>query len=688
MTSYRNVPPTRQHITHRGSIVSDHAPTGGYPRITYFIRLLMPYRFIINGMVHALMFTLSYAYSIVLLNGLTIDATAIGIFMRTLWPLLAIRLLVFHWHDLFQGLWRYVSFEDLINIIRAVVISSLFFYLAGLVWDPICVAEELYILDMTFCLLFSGGIRSMVRNFRERFLRRRSGDAAKRILIVGPVEHIQPVLKEIVGDTDSRYLPLAVVDPLKEENADMTRLCDVPVVSIRQILAGGHRYGIAEDIVLCWPAAGQREVDALVERLKPLGMPFKTIPPLADIIDSRVSISDIREVEIEDLLDRPPVKIEMDKISAYLEGKTILVTGGGGSIGSEICRQVAGFAPRRLVVVERSENSLYDLLMEFKRDFGDTPLSASVSSVNDAVGLKALMLEHKVDVVFHAAAYKHVPLMEPVPIESAYNNIEGTYNTVQAAIAAGVQRFVMISTDKAVNPTNVMGVTKRIAEMIVQSVSGGGTRFMTVRFGNVLGSAGSVIPIFKKQIRNGDAITVTHPEIERFFMTIPEAVQLVLQAGCMGEGGEIYVLDMGQPVRILHLAEKLIALSGKKPYEDIDIVFTGLRPGEKMYEELFNDHEHLHPTPHSRIRAAVSSPVERATIERRIMQIRELVRSKNQSALLEVFRELVPGYHCPAESDPGLLACRSEIIEEPLGPRRSNTQKFVVARPEVLTEPN
>jgi FlaA1/EpsC-like NDP-sugar epimerase len=669
-----------------GAKVMDVQKWMDHPFLVRGVQALLPHRMLVNVCVHTLLFTLSYAYSIVLLNGLTIDHIAIGIFLNTVGPLLLLRLLVFQWHDLFQGLWRYVSFEDLINIVRAVVISSLLFYFTGLLWDRFRVSEELYIMDLTFCLLCTGGIRTLVRNFRERFSRSRARSEVKRVLLVGPLDKIQPILKEFVGDPRGHYLPVAVVDPLKNGRADRTRLCDVPVLSTAQVLAGKRHVAALDAVIFCWPGSGRKEMDALVERFKPLGVPFKTIPQLEDILDSRVNISDIREVEIEDLLERPPVHIEMEKISAYLENKTILVTGGGGSIGSEICRQVTRFKPKHLVVVERSENSLYDLLMEFKRDFGETPLTASVSSVNDAEGLKALMTKHRVDVVFHAAAYKHVPLMEPVPIESAYNNIEGTCNTALAAIAAGVQRFVMISTDKAVNPTNVMGVTKRIAEMFVQSRADRTTRFMTVRFGNVLGSAGSVIPIFKRQIQKGDAITVTHPEIERFFMTIPEAVQLVLQAGCMGQGGEIYVLDMGEPVRILHLAEKLITLSGKQPYEDIDIVFTGLRPGEKMYEELFNDHEQLRPTPHARIRAAVSPAVAGSMIETHIVQIRALIRARDEAGLLQKFRDLVPGYHCPDEADAGLQACRPALQKDPSGSRGEVLERPAVRTPVPVPE--
>jgi FlaA1/EpsC-like NDP-sugar epimerase len=455
----------------------------------------------------------------------------------------------------------------------------------------------------------------------------------------------------------SRHVPVAVIDPQKDHRAETTRLCDVPVISMEHLLGRKSNDRLADAVVFCWPGSTRKQMDQLVDRLKVLSIPFKTIPHFEDILHERVSISDIREVGIEDLLERPSVHIEMDKIRDYLQGKTIMVTGGGGSIGSEICRQVSRFTPGRIVVVERSENSLYDLLIEFSSKFPNTALSASVSTVNDAEGIRRLMLAYKVDVVFHAAAYKHVPLMETTPIESAYNNIEGTYNTALAAMAAGVKRFVMISTDKAVNPTNVMGVTKRIAEMVVQSLSGAETRFMTVRFGNVLGSAGSVIPLFKKQIRDGGPLTVTHPEIERFFMTIPEAVQLVLQAGCMGRGGEIFVLDMGRPVKILKLAENLVTLSGKKPYEDIEIVFSGLRPGEKMYEELFNESEKLLSTSHPRIQTAVSVPVEKKIMEAQIGRIREMIRAKDHGALLDTFHELVSGYHCPSQPDPAPAVC-------------------------------
>lgn len=431
-------------------------------------------------------------------------------------------------------------------------------------------------------------------------------------------------------------------------------MCDVPVLSVQHLLLQRIKMGAIESVIVCWPGGTRRQIAGVIEQLQSLKAKFKIIPYFGDIIDGKVSVSNIRPIEIEDLLEREPVRIDQIEIGNYIRGKAVMVTGGAGSIGSEICRQVAVSGVGLLLILDRSENSLYDFEREMAGRFPDVPVVAVIGSINDAEGLIKLMREHGIDVVFHAAAYKHVPLMEKAPIESAYNNIIGTYNAACAAIEAGVQRFVMISSDKAVNPTNVMGVTKRIAEMVVQGLNNkNGTRFMTVRFGNVLGSAGSVIPIFKAQIERGEPLTVTHPDIERFFMTIPEAVQLVLQACTQANGGEIFVLDMGKPVKILQLAEKLITLSGMRPYEDIEIKFTGLRPGEKMYEELFNLAEKLLPTPHERIKSAQSQPVDHLFMEKQVAEIKTLITRKNARALNEKLLVLVPSYQCQGLAEGG-----------------------------------
>ena len=615
------------------------------PGIRQVAEILLPYRLAIIVMIHVFLFAGSYFYSLLLFNGMIVDQYVFEVFAKTFWPLLVLRLAAFQYYGLFSGMWRFVSFEDLISIIHAVIVSSLAIYGLGLVWDQIRMGDQVYLLDMTFCVIFAGGIRLLVRNYRESYLFVENRNGKSKIILLGPVERTQQLLKDILGDPKSNYRVVAVVNPEAKGKASELRISDVPVMSVGRALKLERRLHHVDSIVICWPGITRRQIDNLIDQFKSFKVAFKIIPHFEEIISEEVSVNKIRHVEIEDLLERESVKIDMGGISRYLSGKAVMVTGGAGSIGSEICRQVAGFNPRLLFILDRSENSLYEFEREIMARFPDLPIVSVISSINDASGLQKLMEMHGIEIVFHAAAYKHVPLMEKAPIESAYNNIIGTYNTAMAAMNAGVKRFVMISTDKAVNPTNVMGVTKRIAEMIIQSFHRRhATWFMTVRFGNVLGSAGSVVPIFKKLINAGEPLTVTHPDIERYFMTIPESVQLVLQAGCMATGGEIFVLDMGKPVKILKLAEKLITLSGMKPYEDIDIVFTGLRPGEKMYEELFNEDETLLPTSHPRIRTAQSAPVEKVFMELQVEMLKGIINVKNIDALNQKFLELVPGY--------------------------------------------
>ena len=620
------------------------------PMVARIINGILPFRLWIIVSVHLAIFALSYMLTFLLLREKVVDIGAENLLWRTILPLVFIRLAVFWYHDLHQGLWRFVSFEDLLNIIRAAVISSVIFVTIGIIWEPMRIPQSMYVLDWILCVMLCGGIRFSVRNFREKIFPGPRFRERDNVLVVGPVEKVHPLVKDIISDPHSHYNAVGIVDPTKEDRAGLTRVIDVPVWSLQQAVLRKSNFRKLSSIVLCWPESSRKQLETVVDELKSLQVPFKTIPHFEDILSDKVTINDIRDVEIEDLLERPPVRIEMERISDQLQDKVVLVTGGGGSIGSELCRQIAGFNPRLLVILDRSENSLFDLELELQQSFPDVPLHVSVSTINNYLGLKILMSEMKVEFVYHAAAYKHVPLMESAPIECAYNNILGTHNLTRASLEAGVKNFVMISTDKAVSPTNVMGVTKRIAEMVVQSHNGNQTKFITVRFGNVLGSAGSVTPLFKRQIAVGGPVTVTHPEIERFFMTIPEAVQLVLQASSMGRGGEIFVLEMGKPVKILHLAEKLITLSGKKPYEDIEINFTGLRPGEKMYEELFNHSEEQIPTSHAQIRVAISQHLDLPYIKSQIEEIRGLIVRRDGKNLREKFRDLVPQYCSQSQS--------------------------------------
>ena len=371
---------------------------------------------------------------------------------------------------------------------------------------------------------------------------------------------------------------------------------------------------------------------------------MKVLPGLYQMIKGEVSISKLRKVEIEDLLGREPIRIQLDEIMDYVAGKTVLVTGGGGSIGSELCRQIAAHEPKRLIIVDIYENNAYEIQQELKRRYPELDLVVLIASVRNTHRINSIFETYRPDIVYHAAAHKHVPLMEDSPNEAIKNNVFGTYKTAMAADRYGVKRFVLISTDKAVNPTNIMGASKRICEMVIQMMNNRSeTDFVAVRFGNVLGSNGSVIPLFKKQIENGGPVTVTHPDIIRYFMTIPEAVSLVLQAGALAKGGEIFVLDMGEPVKILDLALNLIRLSGYKPYEDIDIEFTGLRPGEKLYEELLMSEEGLQETPNKLIH--IGKPIEFDN-EKFRHQLEELKAAAEQdsAAIRELVQEIVPTY--------------------------------------------
>jgi FlaA1/EpsC-like NDP-sugar epimerase len=400
-----------------------------------------------------------------------------------------------------------------------------------------------------------------------------------------------------------------------------------------------------DEVIIAIPSASGLQVRSIVEHCQKADVVHKILPGVGDLIDGRVSVEHIREVAFEDLLGREPISLEVERIQAYLRDKRVLVSGAGGSIGSELCRQVARFRPAKLVLFENAETPLFNIERELVDNYPEIPVAPIIGDIRYRARVEAIFEEFIPEVVFHAAAYKHVPMMELNPAEAVNNNVRGTRILADTANAIGVQHFVMISTDKAVNPTNVMGASKRAAELYVQNLAQRSrTHFVTVRFGNVLGSNGSVIPIFKEQISQGGPVTVTHSEITRFFMTIPEASQLVLQAGSMGRGGEIFLLDMGKPVKIVHLAEEMIRLSGLTPYEDIDIVFTGLRPGEKLYEELLIAGEGILPTNHKKIRVARATESDRKKLEAQLEELDQLARALDLNGVVTKLAEIVPEY--------------------------------------------
>jgi FlaA1/EpsC-like NDP-sugar epimerase len=422
------------------------------------------------------------------------------------------------------------------------------------------------------------------------------------------------------------------------------KLHGVPVVGNRYDIVRVAKEMNIDEIIIAIPSAPKKEINAIYSECSKTDCKVRILPSISHIINGNVSMKKVRDVELEDLLGREPVKLELNKIALYLKNKVVLVTGGGGSIGSELCRQIAAFLPKQLILLDFYENNAYDIQNELKFKYPDLNLTAVIANIREEQRIDNIFRQYRPDVVFHAAAHKHVPLMEENPIEAIKNNVFGTINVVKSADKYKTSKFILISTDKAVNPTNVMGATKRIAEMIIQATNRHSkTKFAAVRFGNVLGSNGSVIPLFKKQIVNGGPVTVTHPEVTRYFMTIPEAVQLVIQAGSMVIGGEVFVLDMGQPVKIYDLARNLIKLSGYKPDEDIEIVFTGLRPGEKLYEELLLEEEGLSTTRHNKIFVAKPIFTDLAMLKRELAILSELL-LQDAEEVINYIPHIVPTY--------------------------------------------
>jgi len=549
---------------------------------------------------------------------------------------------------IYRRIWSYASVGDMFSITRGIAQGTFMVWIAALICymlaERFIVPRSILLMTPAFSFLGIAGARFIWRLMRDGYVKRK--DERRRVLIVGAGEAGFIVARELKRDR-SQYYPVAFIDDnLNKKNLN---LAGIPVV--------GDRYDIPEvvdkldiqEIILALPSADRSEITKIINICKTTNRVIKIIPSVNDLVNGRFTISRLRNVELEDLLGRDPVSIDLSSIADYLKGRVVMVTGAGGSIGSELCRQIMNFQPDTLILVGRGENSIYEIETELRSKFRDLNihLHAVIADIQDARRLRHLFETYRPHVVFHAAAHKHVPLMELQPIEAVKNNILGTWNLVELAHQYEVERFVMISTDKAVNPTNVMGASKRAAEMIVQSKNSvSRTAFATVRFGNVLGSRGSVIPLFRKQIEAGGPVTVTHPEMTRYFMTIPEAVQLVVQAGALSEGGEIFVLDMGEPVKIVDLARDLIRLSGFTEKE-IPIQFSGARPGEKLFEELLTKEEGTRSTVHDRIFIARSEHLSQAEASAMIEAFRAIVDRQDTVTPLEVkhlLKQWVPSY--------------------------------------------
>ncbi|WP_099190628.1 polysaccharide biosynthesis protein [Tepidibacter mesophilus] len=552
-------------------------------------------------------------------------------------------LIVFYLFKFYSSLWRYASIEEMLSVVIACVISTSIWRTVFYMYEE-SIPIGFYIVNALILTISTGGVR-----FTYRVIRRIKGKLGvteewNRVLVIGGGSAGAMVIKEIRNNPQIKKTPVAVIDD--DINKKGRRIHGVLVYGTRKDIEKAIEDKNIDEIVFAMPSISTLEKKELIDICKNTKCKLKTLPGMYELIDGRVDIKKIRDIQIEDLLGRDSVKVDLDEVSDYLENEVVLVTGGGGSIGSELCRQISRFKPKELIILDIYENNAYEIQQELKRKYkNELNLKVIIASVRDNNRMEEILKKYKPNVVFHAAAHKHVPLMEDSPTEAIKNNVFGTMNVAKLSDKYKVKKFVLISTDKAVNPTNIMGATKRTAELIIQTLDKcSETEFAAVRFGNVLGSNGSVVPLFKRQILEGGPVTVTHPDIIRYFMTIPEAVQLVIQAGAMANGGEIFVLDMGEPVKIADLAKDIIRLSGFEPDVDIKINYTGLRPGEKLYEELLMAEEGLTSTKHEKIFIGQPIDTDINALRKELEMLEKIVRSEEEELLNVIIKKLVPTY--------------------------------------------
>ena len=579
--------------------------------------------------------------------------------LKALLPIILIKILFFILFNLYRGMWRYTSITDMRNLLNASFFSTVtiiaFFFIT---YQYRSFSRAVFIIDAFLTFLFTGGFRLAIRiYYQEKSNHQRDTffDMKKDFrstLIVGAGNTGEKTLREILNNTNLPYRIMGFLDDDPSKFGQSIHGVRI-LGNVDDLGEFAKRLNISE-VLIATPTATGGQMRRIVDYCNNANIKFKSVPGWAEIIEGKTIIKTYRDVNYADLLRREPVELDMEGIKDYIEDKIIMVTGAGGSIGSELCRQIVRFNPRNIVLVDASECNLYNIQMELKHRIQFTDYVTVLSGIQNEQVMEKVFSHYRPDVVFHAAAYKHVPMLERNPWQAVCNNIYGTSVLIEMSIRYGVKRFVFVSTDKAVNPSNVMGASKRVCELLVQAHTGNGykTRMMSVRFGNVVGSAGSVIPLFQKQIQQGGPVTVTHPEITRFFMTISEAVQLIIQAGAIGQGGEIFVLEMGMPIKIADMARDLIRLSGKEPDRDIQVVFTGLRSGEKLYEELITDGENVISTSHEKIMVLKSDSINGCScmkemhdwVHKSVDTLHIYAEEQDSQKIRECLNKLIPEY--------------------------------------------
>jgi len=592
----------------------------------------------------------------------------IGLIIYWLIPL---KLAIFYSFGLYRRMWRYSSLNDLWFLALATALSSLLTVDIVLYFYPFeGFSRAVFLLDAIITFIITGGFRILIRSYNRfnpgsmnfptlRMTRRIKTGDIKSVLIIGAGGSGEKILREILDNPTIGYKVVGFLDDNPGKIGSY--LHGVPVLGTVDDLPGMSNQHKLDQVIISTPSATGPEMRRIVDICKSCGVACKTLPGIGQLLDNKVSIKALRDVNYEDLLGRPPVQLDTTSIQSYLAGKRILVTGAGGSIGSELCRQLIRFEPEKIVLVDAGEANLYGIQMMLRHELNFEAFQAVLAGVQNKELMEDVFRSYRPDVVFHAAAYKHVPLLERNPWEAIFNNVVGSRVVTELAEKYQSERFVLVSTDKAVRPTSVMGTSKRLAELILQSMQNGTTRFIAVRFGNVLATCGSVIPLFRKQIEYGGPVTVTHPEMTRYFMTIQEAAQLILQAGAMGRGGEIYVLEMGTPIRIADMASDLIRLSGKEPGKDVEVIFTGLRPGEKLNEELITEGEDVVRTNHRKIMTLKynghwnwggfsSQSKFRKWLDQGLQELYLTAGTRDPIAIKEKLKQLIPEY-TPQETD-------------------------------------